>query len=890
MKANLVEQQEHGYRYGHELLASSVHLDRSDQDIIDRLSDMSGPLRPGETFEPYLTAYPLPSGKYYVLARTWQDHQAPRAGCVLTRSLLVPTATWEAAPAPADFVRLLLPIDREHGRAESRRVQPTHTVLPPVFERRAGELVEALFLENRQPMVMFETRHAELLSLRLLSALWPGLRRTFAICTFALSSRPLFETRPFDLLFAPKTARSRFSDWAGRKIEFGTSPPVRHRWTEATARQIFEAAEPSLVAIDALGVLKADRRGDETVLRLSLLWNELVEKSTSSPTAALGLLDILSSQGTAFEEVSNELTPLLERSIQMAGSSLAPMEAWTFLNALLGKFAQLLPPRTIIRHVKDAAFLLTMAEPETAIEFLSQRQDDSYLLPAVIAAGVGNGLATAGLSAISDSVSAVGDQTLLRVLAYSRKFSGLIARSVNALASDGWVRRIVRLLGTKDAVLRARMRRNLLPFLDNSAQAPLLQALLAHTTPASLTDAVVKIWSHTRFEVAAFDSAFLRAASGEATICAIRDAILCVEGTKEANRFLVSTLRLSVDELRWLLTQQRVPIARAVEVLTLLLEEADDASIQAISHQTAATDLVFDALRQGSNRAAVQIGRILLVGQTSVEQLIALGQEVLPFMSEPHRTEIANAMLLRGLSEGDTSSKERLREVIGSLPTNAYPNDVVLAATQGNAGWNRISENISMLCGTQGDLRLGVLARIEVLTDRLVSRRGDGLSRLAAESWATLLSEAGSVSRNAQTSAAMAVLPYAFRHTSEPLSSLVVAAFPIVYEQLKAGNEPAGLFQMLFFQDWDRCKTARRSLVQAFMQSSWPPGDLLLIAVRAGDPQRILRLVSREFNGNRYLSLIAEDLRRFPEDAGTELRAQLDVFGREARSFPERKS
>ncbi|MFB2015660.1 hypothetical protein ACEZAT_05250, partial [Shigella flexneri] len=84
----------HGYRKGHQLLASSILLSKEDQAIVDRLSDVAGPLRPKEQFEPYLTAYPLPSGTYYVIARTWQDHSVPRAGCVRTKSLLINSNVW----------------------------------------------------------------------------------------------------------------------------------------------------------------------------------------------------------------------------------------------------------------------------------------------------------------------------------------------------------------------------------------------------------------------------------------------------------------------------------------------------------------------------------------------------------------------------------------------------------------------------------------------------------------------------------------------------------------------------------------------------------------------------------------------------------------------------
>src|SRR5437660_6862374 len=108
-----IEQQCHRYKNGHQLLATSARLARADQDALDSLSDLSGPLRPGETFESYLTTYPLPSGDFYVLAKTWQDLSAPRAGCVLTRSILLPMSDWEILEFPAALIELLVSVDKK---------------------------------------------------------------------------------------------------------------------------------------------------------------------------------------------------------------------------------------------------------------------------------------------------------------------------------------------------------------------------------------------------------------------------------------------------------------------------------------------------------------------------------------------------------------------------------------------------------------------------------------------------------------------------------------------------------------------------------------------------------------------------------------------------------
>ena len=162
MTAARLHRQLHGYRSGHQLLYSTARIQRENQDRIDQLSDMAGPLRPGEKFDPYVSAYPLPSSEYYVLARTEQDHAAPRAGCVITNSLLVPRTYWEREASPALLVELLeglveeaplpaLPYRRDNG-------------LKPVKSPLLAELVEALFLQERRPVVVFDAANPILIS------------------------------------------------------------------------------------------------------------------------------------------------------------------------------------------------------------------------------------------------------------------------------------------------------------------------------------------------------------------------------------------------------------------------------------------------------------------------------------------------------------------------------------------------------------------------------------------------------------------------------------------------------------------------------------------------------------------------------------------------------
>lgn len=267
-----IDQQCHGYKNGHQLLAGSIKLIREDQDLVDRLSDISGALAPGETFSPYLTTYPLPSRTFYILAKTWQDLEAPRAGCVLTRSLFVPMPEWGSLTSLVSLLELMIPFKRGDAVARAQDVELDRGALPVVSPASGTDIIEAIFLEDRQPTVVFDESDADLILERLLLAFWPSMRERFSACTYALSPRTI-KGKSFDLVFAPRSARSRFARWEGRAIDSkgSHSRGTRHRWTTSVAKRVFEEASPSLMVMDNLGVLRLDDDGDESNVRLALL-------------------------------------------------------------------------------------------------------------------------------------------------------------------------------------------------------------------------------------------------------------------------------------------------------------------------------------------------------------------------------------------------------------------------------------------------------------------------------------------------------------------------------------------------------------------------------------------------------------------------------------------
>ena len=290
MSRTTIHEQLHGYRNGHQLLSTSLALDASDQDVVEPA------LRPdwvgsgqARLLDPYLTAYPLPSRTFYVVARTFQDLKAPRSGCVLTRSLFVSMDAWVELMNLEWLLAMLIRVQKDEEALP--RDKPTAEGMPPkkVSDGRVVELVHALFLGDVRPIVVFDAPEADLIATRLLVALWPSLRSDFSLCTLALGPRRL-GNRDFDLLFAPHSVQSRFSGEDFCRIGVRGSLPSEtvHRLAAPTARRIFHSDEPSLAAPDVLGLLDKRELSDRGAVRMVLRWEELAARAKTTPTAVLG--------------------------------------------------------------------------------------------------------------------------------------------------------------------------------------------------------------------------------------------------------------------------------------------------------------------------------------------------------------------------------------------------------------------------------------------------------------------------------------------------------------------------------------------------------------------------------------------------------------------------
>ena len=212
-----VEQALHGYRSGHELLATSHRLTRNGDRALLELSDLSGSAARTGGFESYITAYPVPGERFYAFARTWLATGGGRPGSVWTHTLLLTPeqlamkgvanlSKWFRRPlSPEQTSSYESPLEISKGDVAERSLVPASRL--PGHGTHTEKILQALYSNDTSALAMLlpaeTSEEYEELLLDAWSLQWPELRARFSFCTGALSVRHV-AGHPFDLQVVPQ--------------------------------------------------------------------------------------------------------------------------------------------------------------------------------------------------------------------------------------------------------------------------------------------------------------------------------------------------------------------------------------------------------------------------------------------------------------------------------------------------------------------------------------------------------------------------------------------------------------------------------------------------------------------------------------------------------------
>lgn len=848
-----VNTQLHGYRQGHQLLDSTVTLSRSDQSVVDRLSDVAGPLRPGELFDPYLSAYPLPSDDFYVLARTWQDLTVPRAGCGRTLSLIIPAEKWQSAGSLQSFLDLLDPRAFPFAAASAELTDEPTGHLPQAPEFRANELLEALFLEDQKPVAVFDAPSPELIAVRLLTAFWPAMRRRFALSTFALSPRKI-EGRNFDLVFAPKDARAKFADWPGRRVDARAGTAARHRWTDKIVEQVFRSPTPWLLAAQDISQTGEAYSGAPAVLRMALLWDELVAKLEQTPSAALGLLDIANSKMFIRATGLHDIQPALSNAAHRAIENMPGPEAWEFLGAMVRKMIGT-PVESALHSVSDAVGILAGRSPTGAIRFLDQANhtNANEAMVRAIANGFAEHFGIAAKQALADTQLV----TFRRLILANQQ----LARA--ALSAPSLVERIAIMVVDLEQPLFDALRDQIIPAIVEDRHAVLARPLFASLDVVGVLAEVEHLNDVNSFQSASLLQPLIERAGQLSLINELRNVLLSITQSPGRDNFLRMTLSPVADDVWWLLRQEGLSKHATNGLLAGIVRQADDKEFEDLF---ADFSLAPELLKRCAGLRDVLL-RALKEGQLPIAARAPIVMQLLPKSSELERLELSTNLLddcLRSHFGGDELAI--LSALFGSLGNSLNGGRVVQIGLGRSVPESIINRNIVAFNNSPKEARISILAAIEEFAEGLTARLTLDLDENAAMACAALMEDAKSVNMAGLVRGADKLMPTLLLSVKSPVSAIVATSFPLVYRELARGDDASILLKFVRFSGWDRCKIARMRLVEAFVSSEvWRPGHLALTACRASDVERILKRVSKEYRGDVYLARIADDLNMLPK-------------------------
>jgi len=895
MSGLVIHQLVHGYEHGHSLLAASTELERSDLDLIGRLSDLSGALGPELEISPYLSLYPLPSRKYFAVAKTWPDEAASRSGCVLTHTILVPLEAWAVDDSPNRFAAAL--------RNPRRDVLAEYTVAVksvPEGSRKVATseplgdfFIQRYFGEGLAPMVWFGALDAESAALCVIQALWPSLRARFACCTMALQPRTLGD-RPFDLVFSPPAVFSRFSEFARDHVVDARTPSnadATETWFRPWSSCVFEGNHTE--TCKRVHMLSSDLEPHPTAIRRPFFFLDLQKRAGESPTAALGALDLLETLAPQPSQANEEKCALANaalRSIKGAPSR----EARELLYLLCRRLQEhsFAPGQHLQTEIRNLARQLIGDDTERGIEdanSLISRHAEAA--PTLFMLGVGDAVMEA-LNSKSVRASMLIEQKALmeRLIAYCPEIPATILKASGLADRERVIWSIVEWCRAEQArSVRPSLRRFLLPEILDPGDAPMVEELLrdigAEEVPeicdviesrdafrsSPLSSVVsrlvgerhpisVRQWARTR-PWCSYQTATAIAAS-YATTSEGFDEFFSAEVLNSANQSLLLAAFIerasALSPPNWLLSL----LEADVRCWELLLTGVNDKAV---------SEVIIKLVHGGLRRSPIArvSDSVRMIGDVDGRDLSIVKEYAIRQLLADYLEELSDIEKVK-LWFRESWVVETLNHIradsIGTLLTDQF--------RRSSDCWTRVwkvVENIPDAVAFNNESLVH-----EIISD-LLQNDPKQWTVAAADSWRQFLSKIAWGDR-VRINLCSQALHFALDHTRLPLASIVAETFYPVH-QTAMEDRPSQRYWFLWgFSGWDKAKDLRRSLVESFLQSKWPPWYFALSAREPWLLKKLCTRMLRQWNGLQFLELAYTGLKELSTPQAQELAGVLQTI------------
>lgn len=877
-----VHQLLHGYRGGHGQIAASVRLPNRDSELVTRLSDLSGSLTSGLQFDSYLTIYPLPSREFFAVARTWPDPNTPRAGCVLTHTLLLPVSYW-SSHKNVRSINLLFQDPRIPGydytealtlNHRSPTVRQLKVDVDPITCRR---FVSRYFGKGIRPVVWLAVDHPDEILWRLLERLWPRLRAVFSCCTFSLQQRNL-EDGPFDLLFAPASVYSRFLKLSPEHlIEPGSvRKDPSEAWSDYWVRALF-TSEPGAPMDQGELALWDELGEDPTAVRKISLIRELRARASLSPTAGVGAIDVVESLA---REAGNAIAfkrGVLDDAINAVATA-PPDQALMSLRLIedrLHRDSFRMVSEDFVIRVSAAVAAATIRDPKAVLESGEFWRAESATGGSNLARGVVEGLRDLAIKNPSRldvlrSRPDIAEEIFRLEPTFAATYLRVGGREAPLILAE-W------LASTRDFETLRLVRRSILPLLSEQLCDLLLPSLLRDLRDEEVSETLADLFILTN----GFVDHNVQAVVGERVSKIHPDAVRnWASQSVEWSEGLAAVVALSYQQNRQgfyeLLNDEKLDRQRKVEVVVSTIRRLASCGHPYWLREIASGDIHLMRLLFLSGTGTKNVAEIALPFLLNeVDLPIGRDDDVIGSLLSFSGRPVFPELLYSGMRSVITSYIVEGRD---SAAMRAFQESPESTQWLQEVPDSRLIDLLVKACGSSPMAVPRAWMWVARAPRSLFERKSpilpdlcDGLLRYSHRSFsegmeASLLEVFRRSTKETTSevcrSLAAKMLRFAFDHVSLPLGAVVAETFAEAYAvSLEEDHRPSSIFAVLFgSHSWDRAKDLRISLIDAFLRSNWAPADLAIAADKAGILRKVFKRIHRRNGGDKYLQSMLQDV------------------------------
>jgi hypothetical protein len=763
---------------------------------------------------------------------------------------------WVSALSLEPFYTLLefivLPSHAEQITIQEFQQQP----LPLIESFQGSELLEALFLEDSKPVALIDAEDSELIALRLTTALWPSMRRTFSLSTFALSPRRI-EGKDFDLVFVPMGARSRFSDWPGRRIDGRASSGVRHRWTQYLVERVFKNPIPQLLTDKEIEIVGLQDVDSSAAIRIALLWSELLKKLENSPVAILGLLDIVISRKHAASSVISTLRTLLSEAASRAVNTLTEAEAWQFIGAVSRKVYRT-PLESEMNVIASSAGVLAATSPEGAIALLNEPDPNGAI--AELLSEISDGLGRKFSVKTEVALLSASPSTLIRLLVAGGKW---IESALKLPTLILYFEEVLTLCTLEEIVS---VRKVLLCYLIDNNHAKLAKIIFKTLDTVELLEEVSFLSRSNKFMAESFIPMLTERAFQLDAIYLLRSKLLSLNDFLLRDKFIYSTLTACIDDMNWLLDESKLEINKVKVFLVDLLQSSNKDQISKIYSQELLCEKIINIIHKDNVDIAISIFNN---GKLPINSYIGAAIRLLDTTEGEKRNEVVFNALNRGLSERFFGNELEILSMllweVGNILNGAW---VVEKGLNSSLDKDILSRNLIVINKAPNTARMRIIEAVVFLTKSLSERSKLDITREAADAFSEILIESNNINNHAVIYESSSYLQsLLFRSTEYPVSKIISLTYPNVYKELFDNDYVLDAFKIIPFLFFDKRKVARYELVNSFLSSRvWDPKDLLITACLCNSEEKIIKIVKKSKNGNGYIKILKACISNIPNE------------------------